>query len=205
MLQALCRALESRDPGTHRHAQRVERYALALSREYGITDQALLDAIRSAALLHDIGKLAIPDDLLHKPASLSASEYDSVKQHAVIGADLLAAVPGTGPLALIVRHHHENWDGTGYPDRLRAESIPLGSRVLAVVDCFDALHSPRPYREPLAPEVAVAMIRERRGTMFDPQIVDVFLRIMAPVLAVTDATRPQPRGRVLCLREVRTG
>jgi putative nucleotidyltransferase with HDIG domain len=149
----------------------------------------MLEAIEVAALLHDIGKLGIPDRLLQKPGPLTATEYDRVKQHATIGADILSALPLSGPLALIVRHHHENWDGSGYPDGLCGETIPIGARVLAIVDCYDALTSDRPYRRSLPHERAVAMIVERRGTMYEPGIADAFLRIVDGLRFASDLER----------------
>jgi putative two-component system response regulator len=178
VIVALARAMDARDTFTHAHACRVQRYAAALAVEASIRDHRLLQAIHAAALLHDIGKLGIPDQLLHKPGPLTVDEYDRVKQHAVIGADILSAVPFAGPLALIVRHHHENWDGSGYPDGLSGDTIPLGARVLAVADCYDALTSDRPYRRSVSHERATAMIRERRGTMYEPEIAEAFLRIV---------------------------
>ena len=178
MVEALSRALAARDGSTHEHSQRVQRYALALAREIGITDALTSDAIWNGALLHDIGKLGIPDDLLRKPGPLTKEEYDQVKQHVVIGADILSAVSFPTPLALIVRHHHENWDGTGYPDGLRGEGIPLGARVLAIVDCYDALISDRPYRRALSHGCAVAMIHDGRSSLYDATIVDAFLGIV---------------------------
>jgi putative nucleotidyltransferase with HDIG domain len=175
---ALARVMTARDGPTHEHSLRVQRYAVALAREAGVRDERLLGAIDAAALLHDIGKLAIPDSLLHKPGPLSAEEYEQVKQHSTIGAEVLAAIAFPFPLTLIVRHHHENWDGTGYPDQLRGEAIPVGARVLSLVDCYDALTSDRPYRAALSHGSALAMIHERRGTMHDPAIVDAFLRIV---------------------------
>ena len=169
--------MTARDGFTHQHAQRVQRYAAALAAAC-IDDRRMLEAIDGAALLHDIGKLGIPDRLLQKPGPLTPDEYDEVKQHAIIGADILSAMAFPGPLALIVRHHHENWDGTGYPDGLRGEAIPIGARVLAIVDCYDALTSDRPYRRAVSPERATAMIVERRGTMYEPAIADTFLRIV---------------------------
>src|SRR5213078_4281015 len=124
---ALVRAMSARDGLTHEHAQRVQRFAVELARESGITDYPTLEAIDVAALLHDVGKLGIPDRVLHKPGPLTACEYDQVKQHVIIGSDLLAGVLFPGSLAAIVRHHHENWDGTGYPDGLQAQMIPLGA------------------------------------------------------------------------------
>jgi putative nucleotidyltransferase with HDIG domain len=178
MIEALARAMAARDGSTHEHARRVQRYALALADEISINEDRTLAALDVAALLHDIGKLGIPDRLLNKPGPLTPDEYDHVKLHAIIGADILSAVAFPGPLAVIVRHHHENWDGTGYPDGLRGEAIPIGARVLAIVDCYDALTSDRPYRRALPHARAVAMIHERRGTMYDPEIVNAFLRIV---------------------------
>jgi putative nucleotidyltransferase with HDIG domain len=197
MIEALARAMAARDGLTHEHAQRVQHYALALAGEVSIGDDRTLAAIDAAALLHDIGKLGIPDRLLEKPGPLTPPEYDQVKRHAVIGADILSAVAFPGPLAVIVRHHHENWDGTGYPDGLCGEAIPIGARVLAIVDCYDALTSDRPYRRALSHDCAVAMIHERRGTMYDPAIVQAFLRIVQHAgasFAREDAARPKTRA-----------
>jgi putative nucleotidyltransferase with HDIG domain len=178
MLDALVRAMSARDGSTREHAERVQGYASAVAREARIVDDVVLSAIRAAALLHDVGKLAIPDRLLHKPGPLTPQEYEEVKQHATIGADILSSVAFPGPLALFVRHHHENWDGTGYPDGLQREAIPVGSRVLAIVDCYDALTSDRPYRRARAPARPSAMIFERRGTKYDPAITDAFLNVV---------------------------
>ena len=178
MIDVLARTMAGRDRSTHEHAQRVQQYAVALAREAGISDHPMLEAIDIAALLHDIGKLAIPDRVLHKPGPLTQNEYDQVKQHVIIGADILSAAALPDSLALLVRHHHENWDSTGYPDGLRGEAIPVGARVLVIVDCYDALTSDRPYRRALSHGHAVAMIEERRGSMYDPDIVGVFLRII---------------------------
>jgi putative nucleotidyltransferase with HDIG domain len=181
--------MSARDGFTHEHSRRVQRYAAALAGEANIRDHRMLEAIDAAALLHDIGKLGIPDLLLHKPGPLTADEYDQVKQHAVIGADFLSAVPFPGPLALIVRHHHENWDGSGYPDGLCGDAIPLGARVLAIVDCYDALTSDRPYRRSLSHDRAMAMILERRGTIYEPDIADAFLRIVEELRQAPDRDR----------------
>jgi putative nucleotidyltransferase with HDIG domain len=178
--------MTARDGVTYAHALRVRQYAAALADEACIGDHQMLEAIDAAALLHDIGKLGIPDRLLHKPGPLTADEYTQVKQHATLGADILSAVELPGPLALIVRHHHENWDGTGYPDGLRGQAIPIGARVLAIVDCYDALTSDRPYRRSLSHGRAAAMILERRGTMYEPAIADAFLRIIDVLRSATD-------------------
>jgi putative nucleotidyltransferase with HDIG domain len=189
IIEALARAMTARDGFTHQHAQRVQRYAAALAAAAGIDDRRMLEAIEGAALLHDIGKLGIPDRLLQKPGPLTPDEYDQVKQHAIIGADILSAMAFPGPLAQIVRHHHENWDGTGYPDGLRGEAIPIGARVLAIVDCYDALTSDRPYRRALPPDRAATMILERRGTMYEPAIANAFLRIVDQLRSAPDRER----------------
>jgi putative nucleotidyltransferase with HDIG domain len=177
-LGALAKAIAVRDLATWEHADRVRRYATALAAQAGIEDESLLQAIEAAALLHDVGKLAIPDGLLDKPGPLTADEYDRVKQHAALGADLLTEIAFPGPLADLVRHHHENWDGSGYPDGQVGAEIPLGARILAIADCYDALTSHRPYRRALNHDSAIAMIHERRGSMFDPQLTDSFLQIV---------------------------
>ena len=194
---ALTRAMTSRDGLTQQHSLRVQHIAVALAREAGVTDCLTLEAIDGAALLHDIGKLGIPDLVLQKPGPLTPDECDRVKQHVIIGADILSAAAFPSRLALIVRHHHENWDGTGYPDGLRGQAIPVGARVLAIVDCYDALTSDRPYRRALAHGAAVAMIHERRGRMYDPEIADAFLRVVQGLRSASareGAGRPQTRA-----------
>jgi cyclic di-GMP phosphodiesterase len=173
----LARTIATRDASIDEHARRVQRYAATLARTIGISDAWMLDAIDVAARLHDIGKLCIPDELLQKPGPLTAREYDHVKQHAAIGADMLSALAFPLSLERIVRHHHENWDGTGYPDCLCGDAIPIGARVLAIVDRYDALTSDRPYRPALSPRSALAMIRHGRGILYDPYMADAFLDI----------------------------
>jgi len=190
MLDALTRVMTSRDGATAAHARRVQGYASALAREVCAADEILIGAVQTAALLHDIGKLAIPDRLLHKPGPLTREEYEQVKLHAAIGADMLGGIDFPGPLALIVRHHHENWDGTGYPDGLSGDHIPFGARLLAIADCYDALTSERPYRKGLPHDRALKMIAERRGTSFDPAVCDAFLRVVQG-LRTTAAPPPQ--------------
>ncbi len=185
MLDALARVMTSRDGATAAHARRVQRYATALADELCAADTVLIEAVQTAALLHDIGKLAIPDRLLHKPGPLTREEYEEVKHHAVIGAEMLEGIDFPGPLALLVRHHHENWDGSGYPDGLSGDHIPFGARLLAIVDCYDALTSERPYRKGLTHDRALQMIVERRGTNFDPAVTDGFLRIVPGLRGIT--------------------
>jgi len=192
--QALALALDAKYRLTNGHVLRVQHNAVRLAREIGIDDPALLKAIDGAALLHDLGKLGIPDHLLNKPGPLSRFEFDQVKRHVTIGADILSALPSSSPLVAIVRHHHENWDGTGYPDSLRGTAIPIGARVLAVIDCYDALTSERPYRRALTRERAIAIIRARSGTIADPFVVAAFLRIESELTSGADESAGSASG-----------
>jgi hypothetical protein len=134
-----------------------------------------VSAIEAAALLHDLGKLVVPEHILNKPGKLTTGEFERMKLHAGVGADILSSIHFPYPVAPIVRHHHENWDGSGYPDGLKGTQIPLGARILSVVDCFDALTSDRPYRPRLPDAEAVAILMSRRGSMYDPLVVDTFI------------------------------
>ena len=174
-IETLAMAVDAKDQVTHGHIRRVQRYALGLSEFLGINDERLLKAVEAAALLHDMGKLAIPEYILNKPGKLTPAEFDKMKLHAALGADILSAIQFPYPVIPIVRHHHENWDGTGYPDKLRGTEIPMGARILSVVDCYDALTSDRPYRPKLSTAEAVEIIMQRRGTMYDPLVVDTFV------------------------------
>jgi putative nucleotidyltransferase with HDIG domain len=136
-----------------------------------------LRAVEAAALLHDMGKLAVPEYILNKPGPLTAAEFEKMKLHASVGADILSAIDFPYPVVPIVRHHHENWDGSGYPDGLAGSAIPIGARILSVVDCFDALTSDRPYRPRLSDQEALRILTDRRGKMYDPVIVDTFLAV----------------------------
>lgn len=180
-IEALAHAVDAKDQVTHGHIRRVQTACLQLARALGCRDEAELHAIEAASLLHDLGKLAIPEHILNKPGRLTAAEYARIKEHAAIGADIIAGVAFPYPVAPIVRHHHENWDGSGYPDGLAGEEIPLGARILAIVDCFDALTSDRPYRPAMSSAAAIAILRERRGIMYDPAIVDAFIAQAPPV------------------------
>jgi putative nucleotidyltransferase with HDIG domain len=151
---------------------------MALAEALGINDEKELDALKAAALLHDTGKLAVPEYILNKPGPLTASEFERMKLHATVGADILRSIDFPYPVEPIVRHHHENWNGTGYPAGLKAHEIPLGARILSVVDCYDALTSDRPYRPRYSRQHAEQVLRERRGVMYDPWVVDTFLGIL---------------------------
>jgi putative nucleotidyltransferase with HDIG domain len=196
--QALALVLDAKYRLTNGHVRRVQHNAVRLAGEMGIVDPALLKAIDAAALLHDLGKLGIPDYLLNKPGPLSASEFEQVKRHVTIGAEILSGLPASSPLVAIVRHHHENWDGTGYPDSLRGSDIPIGARVLSVIDCYDALTSERPYRRALSRERAIAIIQARSGTIADPAVVAAFLHIESELTSAADeaADAADPGWRV---------
>jgi HD-GYP domain-containing protein (c-di-GMP phosphodiesterase class II) len=184
-LEALMKAMATHDVLTYQHSARVQRWATLLGGEALCADEETLATIGASGLLHDVGKLGIADRLLNKPGPLTPEEYRAVKRHVTIGADLLAAVGCAGSLILAVRHHHENWDGTGYPDGLTREEIPLGSRVLAIADGYDALISDRPYRRAWTHDRAVAALVQWRGTRYDPAITDAFLRILRRQSAAT--------------------
>jgi len=193
-IEALARAIDAKDAVTHRHIRRVQRWAVDLARRIGHASEIEVRALEAAALLHDVGKLAIPEHILNKPGRLTAAEFERMKMHAKIGAEILSEIEFPYPVVPIVRHHHENWDGTGYPDQICGEAIPLGARILAVADCYDALTSDRPYRRALSPRDAFALIEERSGTMYDPAVVAAFRDICrvteAPVPSASSSPAP---------------
>jgi putative nucleotidyltransferase with HDIG domain len=176
-IETLAMAIDAKDQVTHGHIRRVQRYAVGLARELGVVDNSLLKAVEAAALLHDMGKLAVPEYILNKPGRLTEAEFEKMKLHASVGADILSAIDFPYPVVPIVRHHHESWDGSGYPDGLRGTDIPIGARILSVVDCFDALTSDRPYRRRLSDSEAIQILNERKGTMYDPWVVQTFERV----------------------------
>jgi putative nucleotidyltransferase with HDIG domain len=194
-VETLATAIDAKDEVTHGHIRRVQMAAMALARELGVKDEETLKAIEAAALLHDTGKIAIPEHILNKPGKLTPAEYEKMKLHAPIGAEILSAIDFPYPVVPIVRHHHENWDGTGYPDRISGSDIPIGARILSVVDCFDALTSDRPYRRRMSDEDSLAILHERRGTMYDPLVVDVFSANYKRIMPVeNDAAHPAAKA-----------
>jgi putative nucleotidyltransferase with HDIG domain len=176
-IEALTTAINAKDGVTHDHIRRVQSYAVGLARVLGINDEATIKALEAAALLHDTGKLAVPEHILNKPGKLTPAEFEKMKLHVDVGADILSTIDFPYPVVPIVRCHHENWDGSGYPRGIAGEDIPIGARILSVVDCFDALTSDRPYRRALSDESAFEILKARRGTMYDPVIVDTFMRV----------------------------
>ena len=176
-IETLAMAIDAKDQSTHGHVRRVQLYATELARAMGVQDKKQVRAIEEASLLHDVGKLAVPEYILNKPGPLTPAELGKMKRHASIGAEILSAVEFPYPVVPIVRHHHENWDGTGYPDGVKGKAIPTGARILSVVDCFDAMTSDRPYRPRMSDDQAMQILADRSGTMYDPEVVATFTRI----------------------------
>ncbi len=195
-IEALAMAVDAKDQITHGHIRRVQVYTVELAKRLGVRDQQQLKAIEAAALLHDMGKLAIPEHILNKPGALTTAEFDNMKRHTDIGADLLSSVRFPYPVVPIVRHHHENWNGTGYPTGLSGVDIPLGARILSVVDCFDALTSDRPYRPRLSTAEAFEILRERRGRMYDPVVVDAFMAAHSEIAPLANDAGEQAKSLV---------
>jgi len=177
-IEALARAIDAKDGTAENHIRRVQLYATAVARELGMSD-AEVQAVRTAALLHDIGKLAVPEHILSKPGPLTAEEFQKVQAHPQVGADIIAAVPFPYPVAPLIQNHHERWDGSGYPDKLKGEEIPLLARILQIADIYDALTTVRAYKPALSPESAVAILREEAAKGWrDPSLVNLFSEIL---------------------------
>ncbi|MHB1016700.1 MAG: HD-GYP domain-containing protein [Coriobacteriia bacterium] len=176
VLQSLSAAVDARDHYTALHSLHVADYAAAIGAHLGIYDR--LSRLEQAALLHDIGKIAIADAILLKPESLDEHEYAEIRRHAEMSAEIIGSIPVLADLVPGVRHHHERWDGAGYPDGLSADMIPLEARVLAVADAFDAMTSDRPYRDGMPLEHARGVLVSERGRQFDPDVVDAFVALL---------------------------
>ncbi len=174
--EVLARAIQAKDNDGSSHVERVQQYASTLARRLELSEQDV-QAVEIAALLHDIGKLAVPEHILSKPGPLTPNERRKMQIHAQVGAEIVSAVPFPCPVAPLIRSHHERWDGTGYPSGLRGEEIPVGARILAVVDCFDALTSERPYRPAVTRDAALVILHEQAGKAFDPAVVAQFIRL----------------------------
>ena len=171
-IETLALAIEAKDQTTHDHLRRVQHYSVEIGKEIGLSDSEL-NALRAASLLHDIGKLAVPEHIITKPGKLTPQEFEKMKIHPVVGAEILEQVNFPYPVAPIVRAHHEKWDGNGYPFGLAGEAIPIGARILAAVDCFDALASDRQYRRALPLDEAIQVVIGESGKSYDPQIVAI--------------------------------
>jgi len=191
-IEALSLAIEAKDHTTHDHLRRVQIYAIEIAKELGLEPDQL-NAVRAASMLHDIGKLAVPENILSKPGRLTPEEFEKMKIHPIVGSEILARVQFPYPVVPIVRSHHEKWDGSGYPDGLKCEAIPIGARILSAVDCFDALASERPYRRAVTPEEAMRTLSAEKGRSFDPRIVEVMERRYAELEVMVNAKETERR------------
>jgi putative nucleotidyltransferase with HDIG domain len=174
-IETLALAIEAKDQTTGDHLQRVRIYAMEVGRELGLNEDET-EALQAASVLHDIGKLAVPEHIISKPGKLTPEEFEKMKIHPIVGAEILEQVDFPYPVAPIVRAHHEKWDGSGYPNGLKGEDIPIGARILSAVDCLDALASDRQYRRALPLHEAMAKVASEAGTSFDPRVVEILQR-----------------------------
>ncbi len=174
-IMALIDALNAKDSYTGGHSERVSVYSLLLSEELKLTSEEI-ESIHIAAFLHDIGKIGISEHILNKPEKLTSEEYELVKNHADLSSQIVSKIPGLSHIVSVVKHHHERHDGSGYPDRLKGDSIPLGARILAIADAFDAMTSSRPYRIAFKPKDALQEIKKYAGTQFNPELADLFVK-----------------------------
>jgi len=173
-VEALATAIDAKDQTTHCHVRRVQVYAAGMGKVLGLSE-AEIAALKAGALLHDIGKLAVPDHILNKPGGLTPAEFEKMKVHTTVGAQILSRVNFPYPVIPIVRHHHEQWNGRGYPDGLKGENIPITARIMSVVDCFDSVREDRPFRRGMSREEAISLLRAGARTLFDPKIVELFV------------------------------
>jgi putative nucleotidyltransferase with HDIG domain len=177
-IASLNATVDAKDPYTAGHSARVQQIALAIAEELRLPRERF-DAVRYGGLFHDIGKIAVPDAILAKPGPLTAAEYDVIKRHPVDGADIVGKLGALSASVRLIRHHHERWDGEGYPDRLAGDEIPPEACVIGLADAWDAMTTDRPYREALTVEEAAGEVRRGRGTQFAPDVVDAFLAALA--------------------------
>jgi diguanylate cyclase (GGDEF)-like protein/putative nucleotidyltransferase with HDIG domain len=173
-VEALATAIDAKDQTTHFHVRRVQIYAEGLGKLLRLSE-AEIAALNAGALLHDVGKLAVPDHILNKPGTLTPAEFEKTKIHTIVGAEILGRINFPYPVLPIVRHHHERWDGKGYPDGLKEEQIPITARIMSVIDCFDSVREDRPFRPGMTREDAIELLRGDAGTQFDPRLVDLFI------------------------------
>ena len=199
-IEALARAIDAKDQTAQSHIRRVQVYAASLAKAAGLS-VAEIQGVKTAALLHDIGKLAVPEHILSKPGPLTQEEFQKIRIHPQVGAEIIAAVPFPYPVAPLILSHHERWDGKGYPQGLAGEDIPIGARILTIVDYYDAVTTERPYHRALSHESAVGMLKHETGRALDPRLVPIFVE-MLPALAaqmrddhpVAVAIRPEPEA-----------
>jgi diguanylate cyclase (GGDEF)-like protein/putative nucleotidyltransferase with HDIG domain len=188
-IEALARAIDAKDQTGQSHIRRVQAYAAGLAQGFGMSDNEI-QGVRTAALLHDIGKLAVPEHILSKPGPLTQEEFQKVRIHPQVGAEIISAVPFPYPVAPLILSHHERWDGKGYPHGLKGTDIPLGARILSVVDYYDALTSERPYHKAMTHEGALALLQQEAGRALDPAIVQMFLAMIPQMAEAAEAAAP---------------
>ncbi len=193
-IEALALAIDAKDQTARSHIHRVQAYATGLARALGMPETEI-QGVKTAALLHDIGKLAVPEHILSKPGPLTQEEFQKIRVHPQVGAEIIGGVPFPYPVAPLILSHHERWDGRGYPSGLKGDAIPLGARILSVVDYFDALVSDRPYHRAMSFDAAIGLLRQESGKALDARVVAAFIE-MYPVLAA-EAEATQPQARVL--------
>ncbi|HZT77362.1 MAG TPA: diguanylate cyclase [Vicinamibacterales bacterium] len=181
-IEALARAIDAKDQTTQMHIRRVQVYAAGLARAAGLSD-AEIQGVKTGALLHDIGKLAVPEHILSKPGPLTQEEFQKIRIHPQVGAEIIAAVPFPYPVAPIILSHHERWDGKGYPQGLAGEAIPIGARILTIVDYYDAVTTERPYHKALTHESAIGLLRHEAGRALDPNLVPKFVALLPALVA----------------------
>jgi putative nucleotidyltransferase with HDIG domain len=187
-IASLNATVDARDPYTAGHSARVQRIALAVADEVGLARDRI-EAVRYGSLFHDIGKIAVPDAILSKPSSLTVEEYEVIKRHPADGADIVCKLGSLRDAVPLIRHHHERWDGRGYPDGLAAEEIPAEACIIGLADAWDAMTSDRPYRPALNVETAAAEVRAGRGTQFAPAVVDAFFTALRRRPAIFEPVR----------------
>jgi diguanylate cyclase (GGDEF)-like protein/putative nucleotidyltransferase with HDIG domain len=194
-IEALARAIDAKDQNTQMHIRRVQMYAAGMAKAVGLSPAAI-QGVKTAALLHDIGKLAVPEHILSKPGPLTQEEFQKIRIHPEVGAEIIAAVPFPYPVAPIILSHHERWDGKGYPKGLGGEEIPIGARILTIVDYFDAVTTERPYHKALSHESAISLLQHEAGRALDPNLVEIFVT-MLPALAAEANLEPSAAEAVV--------
>src|SRR5262252_3001689 len=191
-IEALALAIDAKDQTAQTHIRRVQVYAAGLARALGMTDNEI-HGVKTAALLHDIGKLAVPEHILSKPGPLTQEEFQKIRIHPQVGAEIISGVPFPYPVAPLILSHHERYDGKGYPAGLKGEDIPLGARILSVVDYFDALMSERPYHKAMSFDAAIGLLRQESGKALDPRVVQMFIEMYPALAAEADASQEPAR------------
>ena len=191
-IEALALAIDAKDQTAQSHIRRVQVYAAGLARALGMSENEI-QGVKTAALLHDIGKLAVPEHILSKPGPLTQEEFQKIRIHPQVGAEIISGVPFPYPVAPLILSHHERWDGKGYPTGLRGEEIPLGARILSVVDYFDALMSERPYHKAMSLDAALGLLRQESGKALDPRVVETFITMYPELAAEAEASQEPAR------------